>query len=109
MITIQDFDKIDVRVGIIIHLEEFPEAKKPAYKLRIDLGSIGIKNSSVQITHNYRPQDLMGKQVLCVVNLHPRKIGPFISDVLTLGVPDEKGNVILINPDKNVPAGGKLY
>src|SRR3989344_6477927 len=103
MATIDDFNKLDIRVGKIINIEDFPEAKKPAYKLEIDLGSeIGIKKSCVQIVKNYRKEDLMNKLVLCVVNLPPRQIGPATSEVLTLGLPDENKECILIKPDKNV-------
>ena len=96
MATFQDFLKTDIRVGKIIEVEDFPEAKKPAYKLTIDFGSeIGIKKSSVQIVSNYKKEELIGKQILGVVNFPPRKIGPFTSEVLTLGVPDEKDNCVL--------------
>lgn len=111
MATIEDFLKLDIRTGKIIDVEDFPEAKKPAYKLKIDFGSeIGIKNSSVQIVALYKKEDLIGKLVLGVVNFPPRKIGPFESEVLTLGVPDAEGKVILITPDKDMAIiGGKLF
>lgn len=110
MATIEDFQKIDIRVGKIIKVEDFPEAKKPAYKLDIDFGSeIGIKRSSVQLPATYSKQELLGKQVLGVTNFPPRQIGPFVSEVLTLGVPDGNGNCFLITPDKESPLGGKLY
>lgn len=111
MATIEDFQKIDIRTGKIIEVNDFPEAKKPAYKLKIDFGpEIGIKNSSVQIVALYKKEELVGKLVLGVVNFPPRKIGPFESEVLTLGVPDPDGNVILITPDKSNPLiGGKLF
>lgn len=110
MISYQDFEKVDIRVGTIMHAEAFPEAKKPAYKLQIDLGpDVGIKRSSVQITKHYRLEELVGQQVLCVVNFPARQIGPFMSEVLTLGLPDGEGNVVLIAPDKAVPNGGKLF
>jgi tRNA-binding protein len=110
MITYDDFEKVDVRVGIIKEVERFPEARKPSYKLKIDLGSeIGIKKSCAQLTMNYQPEELIGKQVLCVVNFPPRQIGPAVSEVLTLGLPDEKQECILIVPDRIVPLGGKLY
>lgn len=111
MATIDDFQKLDIRVGKIIEVNDFPEAKKPAYKLKIDFGSeIGIKNSSVQIVALYKKEELMDKLVLGVVNFPPRKIGPFESEVLTLGVPDKDGNVILITPNKANPIiGGKLF
>lgn len=111
MATIEDFLKLDIRVGKILEVNDFPEAKKPAYKLKIDFGpEIGIKNSSVQIVALYGKEDLIGKLVLGVVNFPPRKIGPFESEVLTLGVPDKEGRVILITPDKADPViGGKLF
>lgn len=107
---IELFQNLDIRVGKILEAEDFPEAKKPAYKLTIDFGKeIGIKKSSVQIVTNYQKAQLMNKLVLGVVNLPPRKIGPFISEVLTLGIPDENGNCVLAVPDRIVPIGGKLY
>jgi tRNA-binding protein len=111
MATIDDFQKLDIRVGKIIDAQDFPEAKKPAYKLKIDFGSeIGIKNSSVQIVDLYKKEELIGKLVLGVVNFPPRKIGPFESEVLTLGVPDQNGKVILITPSKDgAVLGGKLF
>ena len=111
MATIDDFQKLDIRVGKVIEVNDFPEAKKPAYKLKIDFGSeIGIKNSSVQIVALYSKEELLGKLVLGVVNFPPRKIGPFESEVLTLGVPDKDVNVILITPDRAEPTiGGKLF
>ncbi len=111
MPTIDDFQKLDIRVGKVIGVQDFPEAKKPAYKLKIDFGpEIGIKNSSAQITALYTKEELLGKIVLGVVNFPPRKIGPFESEVLTLGVPDASGNVILIRPDRGDPLiGGKLF
>ena len=111
MATIDDFQRLDIRVGKIIEANDFPEARKPAYKLKIDFGSeIGIKNSSVQVVALYTKEELAGKLVLGVVNFPPRKIGSFESEVLTLGVPDANGNVILIAPDKVNPViGGKLF
>lgn len=110
MATIDDFAKLDIRVGKIIEVNDFPEAKKPAYKLKIDFGSeIGIKKSTAQLVKNYTKEDLTGKLILGVVNFPPRQIGPEVSEVLTLGVPDESGECILITPDKNSPIGGKLY
>jgi len=109
-INYADFEKIDIRVGVIISAEEFPQARKPAYKLKIDFGGdIGVKRSSAQITTYYRCDDLIGKQVIAVVNFPPRQIGPFISEVLTLGVPDEKGEVVLLSPDQTVPVGGRMF
>ncbi|MEI6346012.1 MAG: tRNA-binding protein [bacterium] len=111
MATIEDFQKLDIRVGKIVEANDFPEARKPAYKLRIDFGpEIGVKNSSVQIVALYKREELVGKLVLGVVNFPPRKIGPFESEVLTLGVPDAEGRVVLITPDKEgAVLGGKLF
>lgn len=111
MATIEDFQKLDVRVGKVLEASDFPEARKPAYKLKIDFGpEIGIKNSSVQIVALYTKEELVGKLVLGVVNFPPRKIGPFESEVLTLGVPDGEGKVILIQPEKeDATVGGKLF
>jgi len=110
MATIDDFQKIDIRVGQITDAQDFPEARKPAYKLTIDFGSeIGTKQSSVQIVKNYQKEELLGRKVLAVVNFPPRQIGPFMSEVLTLGVPDASGDVVLIVPEKDVPLGGRLY
>lgn len=109
-IAFDDFLKVDIRVGRIIAAEAFPEARKPAFKLTIDFGpEIGTKRSSAQITLNHTLDELVGKQVLAVVNFPPRQIGPFMSEVLTLGVPDDKGEVMLIRPDRDVPVGGRLY
>src|SRR3989344_4923078 len=111
MATIEDFQKLDIRVGKIIEILDFPEAKKPAYKLKIDFGEeIGIKSSSVQITALYTKEELVGKLVLGVVNFPSRHIGPFISEVLTLGVPDISQKVILVVPDKDgAVVGGKMF
>ncbi len=111
MATIEDFQKLDIRVGKILEVHDFPEAKKPAFKLKIDFGSeVGVKNSSAQIVALYKKEELMGKLILGVVNFPPRQIGPFQSEVLTLGVPDIEGNVILIVPEKeNSIIGGKLF
>jgi len=107
MISYQDFDKVDIRVGKIINAEDFPEARKPAYKLTIDMGPLGLKRSSAQISH-YNKEELPGKLVLCVVNFPPKQIANLVSEVLTLGVPDEKGRWTLIQPDSEVPLGGRL-
>lgn len=110
MATFEDFEKLDVRVGKIIEVEDFPEARKPSYKLKIDFGpEVGIKKSCAQLPQNYTKEKLKDKLVLGVVNFPPRQIGPAVSEVLTLGVPDEDGNCILITPDKNAPIGSKLY
>ncbi len=110
LIDFDDFLKIDIRVGTIIAAERFPEARKPAVKLKIDFGcDLGVKKSSAQITQNHDVDSLVGTQVLAVVNFPPRQIGPFMSEVLTLGVPDSNGNVMLVRPDRAVPVGGRLY
>jgi len=109
-ITIDDFLKVDIRVGKIIEVKEFPEARKPAWKLKIDFGEkIGIKKTSAQIVANYSADDLIGKQIMAVVNFPPRQIGPFMSEVLTLGFTDEDNNVVLASIDKHVPVGGRLH
>lgn len=111
MATYDDFVKLDIRVGKITAVEAFPEARKPAYKVTIDFGTeIGIKRSSVQLVKHYTKEQLVGKKVLGVVNFPPRQIGPFLSEVLTLGVPDSEHECILITPDKDdALVGGKLY
>lgn len=109
-ISFDDFLKVDVRVGRVVEAEEFPEARKPAYKMKIDFGpEIGVKKTSAQITKHYTPETLVGKLVMAVVNFPPRQIGPVMSEVLTLGVPDEEGEVVLLAPGKDVPIGGRLY
>jgi tRNA-binding protein len=110
MIEYNDFLKVDIRVGKIITVEDFPEARKPAYKLTIDFGEeIGIKRSSAQITDLYKKEDLIETYVLGVVNFGQKQIGPFISEVLTLGVADEKGRVVLVRPDKQAKIGERLF
>jgi tRNA-binding protein len=110
MAVYEDFQKLDVRVGKIIEVEDFPQARKPSFKLRIDFGDdIGVKRSCAQLTQNYTKDELDGRLVLGVVNLPRRQIGPAVSEVLILGVPDEKGECILVAPDRDVPLGGKLY
>ncbi len=109
-ITYADFDKVDIRVGRITRAEPFPEARKPAYRLWVDFGpEIGEKRSSAQVTKHYSLEELVGRQVLAVVNFPPRQIGPVMSEVLVLGVPDDEGSVVLIGPGHEVPLGGKLF
>ena len=109
-ITFPDFDRVDIRVGRIVRAEDFPETRKPAYKLLIDFGpEIGTRKSSAQLTRRYAREELEGRLVVAVVNFPPRQIGPFMSEVLTLGVPDEDGNVVLLVPDKNVPVGARMF
>lgn len=108
MATIEDFEKIDIRVGKIIAVDDFPEARKPAYKLKIDFGDFGVKKSSAQITNLYSKEDLLGKLVVCVTNFPIRNIGPFESEVLTTGFYRSDGSVVLAIPDKDAPLGAKL-
>lgn len=109
-ISYEDFERVDVRVGTIVEAAEFPEARRPAFKLRIDFGEpIGVRKTSAQITRHYRLEELKGRQVAAVVNFPAKQIGPFLSEVLVLGFPDAEGKVVMIGPDKPVPNGGKLY
>ncbi len=110
MINYDDFEKVDIRVGRVLQAEDFPKARKPSYKLTIDFGpEIGVKKSSAQITQHYTKEELVGKLVMAVVNFPPKQIGPFISEVLTLGLSDGNGDVVLIAPTKAVPLGGKMF
>ncbi|KQI72028.1 tRNA-binding protein [Loktanella sp. 5RATIMAR09] len=109
-ISFDDFLKVDVRVGTVLRAEAFPEARKPAIKLWIDFGDgVGEKKTSAQITAHYAPEDLVGRQVMAVVNFPPRQIGKFMSEVLVLGLPDADGEIVLIGPDYPVPPGGRLH
>lgn len=109
-ISYDDFQKVEIRVGRITRAEPFPEARKPAYRLWVDFGEgIGVKKSSAQITRHYTLEELPGRQVLAVVNFPPRQIGPVLSEVLVLGVPDEAGEVVLLSPGQDVPLGGRMF
>ncbi len=110
MASIEDFDQLDIRIGTIVEAQPFPDARKPAIKLVIDFGApLGTRRSSAQLTQHYTPEALVGRQVLAVVNFPPRRIGPFVSEVLTLGVPDAQGAVVLLGPDQAVPDGGRMF
>ena len=110
MVTIEDFNRIDIRVGRIVEVEDFPEAKNPSYKLKIDFGNeIGIKKSCAQLVSNYAKEDLLGKLVLGVVNFPPRQMGPEILEVLVLGIPGKNGHCVLIQPERDAEIGGRLY
>lgn len=105
-----EFDRVDIRVGRIVEVSDFPEARKPAYKLRIDFGpGIGIKKSSAQATKHYSKPDLLNRLVVAVVNFPPKQIGPYMSEVLTLGLPDGEGGVVLLTPERDVPIGGRMF
>jgi len=104
-----DFTKVDIRIGTIIKAQPFPEARKPAYQLWVDLGDLGVKKTSAQITQNYQAEDLLNKQVICVCNFPPKQIGPFMSEILVTGFEDENGNIVLSTVDTQVPNGKKLH
>ena len=106
----EDFERVDIRVGTIVDAQPFPEARKPAIKLWVDFGApLGVKRSSAQLTVHYSPDRLIGRQVVAVTNFPPRQVGPFLSEVLVLGLPDENGAVVLLRPDLKVPDGGRMY
>ena len=110
MATMDDFDRLDIRVGVVTDAQPFPQARKPAFRLWIDFGGdLGVKRSSAQVTVHYTAEQLIGRQVMAVVNFPPRQIGPFVSEVLTLGVPDPDGAVVLLAPDRPVPKGGRMF
>lgn len=109
-ITYEDFDKVDIRVGKVVKVEDFPEVHKPLYKITVDFGEeVGVKHSAVGATHRYTKEQLEGKQVLGLVNMPPKKIGPFFSEFLTLGVSDEEGRCVLVAPDSQAPLGSQLF
>jgi tRNA-binding protein len=108
-IDVSDFERVDMRVGRVLEAEPFPEARKPAYKLRIDFGPLGIRRSSAQLTVHYRPDELLGRLVVAVLNFPARQIGPVRSEVLVLGVPDPDGAVVLLEPTLDVPLGGRVF
>jgi tRNA-binding protein len=107
-ITWGDFERVDMRVGVVVDAQEFPEARRPAYKLWVDFGPLGVKCSSAQITRRYAPAELIGRRVVAVVNFPPKQIGPFVSEVLVLGAYDEAGDVILLAPDADVAPGSRI-
>ena len=109
VIDLADFARVDMRVGRVLDAESFPQARKPAYKLRIDFGPLGIRRSSAQLTAHYQPEDLRGRLVIAVTNFPPRQIGPIRSEVLVLGVPDADGGVVLLAPTHEVPLGGRVF
>jgi|SRR5258708_29289231 tRNA-binding protein len=109
-ISYADFDRVDIRVGRIVAVEDFPAARKPAYRLQIDFGNgLGVKKSSAQVTKHYAKEQLLNRLVVAVVNFPPKQIGPFMSEVLTLGVPDSDGEVVLLTPERDVPLGGRMF
>lgn len=109
-ITFADFEKLDIRAGRIVQVEDFPEARRPAYKIWVDFGTgLGVRKTSAQVTQNYAKDALIGKIVAAVINFPPKQVGKFMSEILILGFPDVNGNVTLVTPDKDVPLGGRLY
>ena len=109
-LSYEEFQQVDIRVGRIVAVDDFPEARKPAYKLRIDFGAaIGVRKSSAQATRHYSKETLLNRLVVAVVNFPPKQIGPYMSEVLTLGVPDEDGSVVLLVPERDVPLGGRMF
>jgi tRNA-binding protein len=109
MITLDDFHRVDMRVGVVLRAEPFPEARKPAIKLWIDFGEMGERKTSAQLTRHYDPESLIGRRVIAVVNFPPRQVAKFMSEVLVLGVPDEDGEVVLLQPERDVPLGGRVF
>jgi len=108
-ISFDDFLKVDIRVGTIVRAEEFPKARKPAYRLWVDFGALGVKASSAQVTALYKSNELIGRQVLAVVNFEPKQIANFVSEVLVLGLEDEKGDIVLIEAERRVPNGSRMF
>lgn len=108
MISWSEFEKVDMRVGVVVDAQEFPDAKKPAYRLWVDLGPLGVKRSSAQLTDRYRLAGLVGRQVVCVVNFPPKQVGPFVSEVLVMGAYTKSREVVLLRPDEPVPPGSKI-
>ena len=109
-LTFEEFQKVEIRVGTIVEVQEFPEARKPAFKLWVDFGQeFGVRKTSAQVTKNYEKENLMGRQVAAVMNFPSKQIGKFMSEILVLGFPDDEGEVVLVSVDKSVPKGGRLY